>query len=386
MSVDRKDADSTARRVLVVDDSDDLRDAYQTVLEVHGYEVQSASRAEEALALMRSWRPDLVITDLFMPGIGGLELVTRVRSDLLPPVPPVVVVSGFPDARAEALRRGAARFETKPLGFDELVNAVEETLDRTRTPRVRTPESLKARRDLTRTIGEATLSRYLAEDPDFASRLAIQSRAAARFFACGSVLVFLLREGRLSLASSSTPKFATGIDASELSPFVTDIVETGSSVVLPTGASRWCSQANGADIIDFFVGIPYLLDRAAVGALCLIDNEPHSFGAGALGILEYMTGRGASVFRGGARIVDPSGLLEREAFAAVLGGGTSMAAEARYAIGLATFQVATLPTTVPWRVSSGICPLHNLWLASLIAVASPRSPSPSPPISCAIAS
>ena len=333
-----------ARKVLLVDDADDIRDAYEVVLQGEGYEVRTASRAEAALEILRSWRPDLVITDICMPGIGGLELVTRVRSDLGPPVPPVVVVSGFADARAEALRRGAARFEAKPLGYEELVRLVQDTLDSTRPPRVRPSESIKARRDATRAIGEATLTRYLSEDPDFVSKLTIQAQAVARFFGCGSALVFLLRAGRLSLTASSNPSFAPGADAAEISPLVKDLVETGTSLVLTTSASPWGAHTGGADPIEFLVGVPYLVDRVAVGALCLIDNEPHEFGAGALGMLEYITGRVTSVLRGGPRILDASGLLERDAFAAFVRGGTSIAAEAHHAIGFALFDAGELPS------------------------------------------
>src|SRR6516165_1084248 len=107
--------------ILVVDDSDDLRELYETLLRYEGYEVKTASSAEEALRIVRTWRPSLVITDLFMPGIGGLELITRLRSDFAPPVPPIIVFSGVSEAKDEALKRGAARFETKPVGPEELL-------------------------------------------------------------------------------------------------------------------------------------------------------------------------------------------------------------------------------------------------------------------------
>lgn len=94
------------RKILIVDDSDDLRELYGLTLEAADYDVKTVPLAEEALALVRGWRPDLVITDVFMPGIGGLELVTRLRSDLAPPVHRWSSCRGFRTRRSR--RSGAA--------------------------------------------------------------------------------------------------------------------------------------------------------------------------------------------------------------------------------------------------------------------------------------
>ena len=119
---------TTGRTILVVDDSDDLRELYETLLEYEGYEVKTASSAEEALKIVRSWWPSLVITDIFMPGIGGLELITCLRSNFAPPIPPIIAFSGVSGAKDEALKRGAARFETKPVGPEELLRIVETSV------------------------------------------------------------------------------------------------------------------------------------------------------------------------------------------------------------------------------------------------------------------
>jgi len=99
---------TNGRKILVVDDSDDLRELYQTLLRHEGYEVTTASSAEEALKIVRTWRPSLVITDIFMLGIRGLELITCLQSDFAPPIPPIIVFSGVSDAKDEALKRGDA--------------------------------------------------------------------------------------------------------------------------------------------------------------------------------------------------------------------------------------------------------------------------------------
>jgi CheY-like chemotaxis protein len=331
------------RRVLIVDDADELRELYRFALQNEGYEVRTAPVAESALDLASEWRPDLVLTDLFMPGMGGLELITRLRSDFTPPVPPIVVISGFPDVMAEALKRGALRFESKPVSPDELVHIVEDAFAVERVPRLRSPEIVRVRRDANRAIGEATLTKYLTEDPGVFARVDVQARALARFFGHSSVLVFVLRNGKLTLASSSDPSYPRDADATEILPIVQDVVETGGSLLLTNGATRLLSPGHGWLPGRFLVAVPWFLDRAAVGVLCLVDQEPHDFGSAALGILEYMTRRGAAVIRGGRPALDDSGLFDRAAFAAILQGSTLHAQSAGHAFGVALCEVDELP-------------------------------------------
>ena len=70
---------------------------------------------EDALQKIRRERPDLLVLDVVMPRMDGLELLLKMRSDLAPPIPPAILVSGFDLTEAEALRRGAERFLPKPV-------------------------------------------------------------------------------------------------------------------------------------------------------------------------------------------------------------------------------------------------------------------------------
>jgi CheY-like chemotaxis protein len=332
------------RSVLLVDDSDELRESYELALAAEGYEVRSAPLAEKALEILRTWRPDLIVTDLFMPGMGGLDFLTRLRSDLKPPIPPVVVVSGFPDAEAEALRRGAAHFETKPLSLDELLRAVRNAIE-ARPPQPREPAVLKQRRDATRAIGEATLARFLTENPRWLDARRDQVLAAARFFG-HPILFFLLRGGRFELvvSSASTAAFQLGADASEVLPIMSDVVESDSSLVLTNVASSGLLKA-GSPAIRFLVAVPYVLNRAVVGALCLVDEMPSRFGSAELGILEYLVGRATATMGGSGapRAVEDSGLLDRAAFSAMFAGSVKAAQAAGHALGFALFETAEVP-------------------------------------------
>jgi len=71
---------SESQRILVVDDESQITRVLRTTLSAHGYQVRTAGDGDEALEVMRDWPPDLVITDLSMPNMGGLELCRRVRA------------------------------------------------------------------------------------------------------------------------------------------------------------------------------------------------------------------------------------------------------------------------------------------------------------------
>jgi CheY-like chemotaxis protein len=119
--------------VLVVDDSADMRALLHDVLSADGYLVQTAGSGERALRLMGRRRPDLVITDLFMPGMSGFSL----RSSMLqhPELAdvPVIVLSAYWRRPGETL--DAYEALPKPLNIERLVNAVRRALPRRRTRR-----------------------------------------------------------------------------------------------------------------------------------------------------------------------------------------------------------------------------------------------------------
>jgi two-component system KDP operon response regulator KdpE len=120
---------SEKSRVLVVDDEPQITRVLRTVLTSQGYQVQTATEGETALANFNEWRPELVITDLYMPHMDGVELCKRIRS--LSNVPIIVLsVKGEERAKVEALDSGADDYVTKPFGTDELLARVRAALRR----------------------------------------------------------------------------------------------------------------------------------------------------------------------------------------------------------------------------------------------------------------
>ena len=116
-------------RVLVVDDEPQITRVLRTVLTSQGYQVRTAGEGESALSNFVEWHPELVITDLFMPRMDGLELCKRIRAVSTVPII-VLSVKGEERAKVEALDSGADDYVTKPFGTDELLARVRAALRR----------------------------------------------------------------------------------------------------------------------------------------------------------------------------------------------------------------------------------------------------------------
>jgi two-component system, OmpR family, KDP operon response regulator KdpE len=121
------------RNILVVDDEAQITRVLKTTLSSQGYGIRTAADGEEALDLMKSWSPDLIITDLRMPNMDGLELCRRVRMESRTPII-VLSVKGEETIKVEALDAGADDYITKPFSVNELLARVRAALRRGSTP------------------------------------------------------------------------------------------------------------------------------------------------------------------------------------------------------------------------------------------------------------
>jgi two-component system KDP operon response regulator KdpE len=119
-------------RVLVVDDEPQITRVLKTVLSSQGYDVRTAAEGESALASFKDWSPDLLITDLYMPHMDGVELCRRVRESSNVPII-VLSVKGEERTKVDALDSGADDYVTKPFGIDELMARVRAALRRSGT-------------------------------------------------------------------------------------------------------------------------------------------------------------------------------------------------------------------------------------------------------------
>lgn len=117
--------------ILVIDDDEQLRRLFKGILHSEGHEVAEAGEGTEGIRLYRERRPDLVITDLIMPGKEGIETILELRQ--LDPTVKIIAVSGGgrigpENYLATAHTLGAAETLTKPLGIEDLLSAVRRQL------------------------------------------------------------------------------------------------------------------------------------------------------------------------------------------------------------------------------------------------------------------
>jgi len=119
------------RNILVVDDEPQITRVLMTTLTSHGYTIRLAADGDEALQVMKDWPPDLLITDLSMPNMDGLQLCRNVRTRSTIPII-VLSVRGEDQAKIEALDAGADDYLVKPFGLAELQARIRAVLRRVR--------------------------------------------------------------------------------------------------------------------------------------------------------------------------------------------------------------------------------------------------------------
>ena len=147
-------------RVLVADDNADMRQYLARLLRAAGYQVTAVSEGQVALDTVRAGRPDLVISDVMMPRLDGLSLVTALRADPRTAAVPVVLLSARAgqESSAEGLRAGADDYLVKPFAAEDLLARVRSNLE---MARFRTRES-----QFRRTLIDAMQEGFFVTDSD----------------------------------------------------------------------------------------------------------------------------------------------------------------------------------------------------------------------------
>lgn len=117
-------------KVLVVDDDEGLRKSLALILREEGYEVRLASDGEEGFATAEEWRPEIILTDVRMPGGGGLAFLDRYRSESDEALVLVMTAYGGMDMAVDAMQRGAYDYISKPFSAEEVVLTLRKAQER----------------------------------------------------------------------------------------------------------------------------------------------------------------------------------------------------------------------------------------------------------------
>ena len=118
------------KRVLVVDDEENIRLVVRSYLRRDGYEVEVAASGEEALALVETFGPDCILTDVRMPKMGGLDLLATLKAKNVDTCVIVMSAYGNVDAALEAMKAGAYVYLQKPFKAEEVLLTIKKAEER----------------------------------------------------------------------------------------------------------------------------------------------------------------------------------------------------------------------------------------------------------------
>jgi CheY-like chemotaxis protein len=118
------------KTVMIIEDEEDAAELFAEMMRVSGFRVVKTSKSAPAIEMMTSEKPDVILLDIMMPEISGLDILRQMRRDpMLANIPVVVVTAkGMPADIKNGMEAGASTYLTKPVGFLDLKEAVERAL------------------------------------------------------------------------------------------------------------------------------------------------------------------------------------------------------------------------------------------------------------------
>ena len=121
--------------VMIIEDEEDAAELFAEMMRVSGYRIDNTSKSAPAIGLMIAERPDVILLDIMMPEISGLDILRQMRTDpTLANIPVIVITAkGMPADIKNGMEAGASSYLTKPVGFLDLKDAVERALGKPTT-------------------------------------------------------------------------------------------------------------------------------------------------------------------------------------------------------------------------------------------------------------
>ena len=291
-----------AARVLVVDDEPSVVEVFREFLSGEGYELSVAASGEEALRLIPELKPDIVLTDINLPGLSGLEVMRFAKS--VDPEVAVIVVTGYASASTaiDALRQGAYDYVTKPFDLDDVHQIVERGVANRRLKSInrRLVEELRQKneilqrheQELRERVRLATwqmttlyeVGKEVSANLELAPRLALICAKAAELSGAPSAVVYLrnAETERLHLDAASGVEIPDGDDGP--SHFLQDESALGISPSDPRPVRRVVG-ADGAPLelpslpgqtVRSMLAVPMVTEAQTLGVMVIL-NKPGGF-------------------------------------------------------------------------------------------------------------
>lgn len=118
------------KTVMIIEDEEDAAELFAEMMRVSGYRVVKTSKSAPAIEMMKAEKPDVILLDIMMPEVSGIDILRQMRRDpALAPIPVVVVTAkGMPADIKNGMEAGASTYLTKPVGFLDLKEAVERAI------------------------------------------------------------------------------------------------------------------------------------------------------------------------------------------------------------------------------------------------------------------
>jgi CheY-like chemotaxis protein len=269
-------------RVLVVDDSEDALELYALILEAAGHDVARATDGGSGLRLVAEFRPDVVLLDMMMPDVDGLEFLARLP-DCRSPLPAVIANSGFNGYCEEALRRGAWSFLAKPMTPDALVEAVAAALEHRPILREALMDADAAAARRASALRSIDLLERLT--PEAIAEVRGSLRALVEwmiaYYGFGRATVSLVDATDvcvLAISNGGWP-WVEGARIDRTASYCHDIVTTGSTLILNDPVNHPSPYFSRHPEVTagwrFYAGVPLTTSKGVVlGVLCLVDSQP----------------------------------------------------------------------------------------------------------------
>lgn len=128
------DLNGSKKRILIVEDNDLNLKLFRDLLNANGYETIETKEGYEAISLTRTMRPDLILMDIQLPEISGLEVTERIKADESIRHIPIIAVTAFAmrDDEAKILRAGCEAYISKPISISDFLSAIRKFLNEER--------------------------------------------------------------------------------------------------------------------------------------------------------------------------------------------------------------------------------------------------------------